>query len=508
MQLPGYGGNDLALIIKIVFKLKEIYQKSPDQFQTLSREGLGLEISVKHAIKTSLDDQLTDEHQQQLALLLGTTRELLEKLHAVLQRYESLGTNDYSIWDRFLFGKEDVTHLQEQMRTQSAAFHSFRTDIISTKVTEIKDLLNELLKEKAQAGAITATSSYAVVAQDLTDGLASSGIPQDFISNNGPLIVKLIADLFNKQGYSIDLDKDIDPLSSVVADEKFLKDVVEPEGDDQEIIRSWLSDPDQQPSQPCSTSPKDRSPSFRSVDWDVPSLTHTNSSDQSHSEPEKRKLSLLSRFGSIGSSSVAHDGFIDFFGSARSDSSLKASSLGSPRPSGASMSEDTLQRQRSASSRRSSHVDDVSLYPAGFRTPVNQCTKTKSADSVSNSEEDLPPTSTPPTCIDMKRRPSRSTRSPITRETSSSAVNNIPPSNPLRQNSTTAIGLGIGSDQDRFRQSAEGRPPLKSTPSNSRRKSSNSSAAGSSSSSPKLGLTKVVSSKLSAIGSSYTASGP
>ncbi|KAI9738018.1 MAG: hypothetical protein M1835_003258, partial [Candelina submexicana] len=423
MQYPGYGGNDLALIIKIVFKLKEIYQKSPTQFQTLSREGLGLEFAVKHAVKSSLNDQLSDEHQKQLALLLGTTRELLEKLHDVLKKYESLGTNDYSIRDRFLFGKEDVRHLQEQMRTQSAAFHSFRTDIISTKVTEIKDLLNDLLKEKAQAGAITATSSYAVVAQDLTDGLASSGIPQDFISNNGPLIVKLIADLFNKQGYSIDSDTDIDPISSVVADEKFLEDVVEPEGDDQEIIKSWLSDPDHPPIHPYSIFPKDQSPSFRT-----------------------------------------------------------------------SMSEATPQRQGSGSSRYS-NVEDVSLHPAGSRTSINQCTKTKSTDSVSNSEDGLFPTSMPPTSNGTTMRPPRSITSPTTNKPSSNTVKDIPRSNPAGQNFSTETSLGIVPDHDVSYQSAESRPPLKSTPSDRQRKSSGSSGAGNSSSSPKSSLTKVVSSK-------------
>lgn len=112
MPAPGYGGNDLALIVKIAWKLKEVYQRSPGQFQSLSRQGLDLENAVKQAYKSASKDQLSAEQQVRLQQLVGTTKELLRKLYyEVLVGCGSLGANDCSTWDRFLFGKEDITLL-------------------------------------------------------------------------------------------------------------------------------------------------------------------------------------------------------------------------------------------------------------------------------------------------------------------------------------------------------------------------------------------------------------
>ncbi len=131
MPAPGYGGNDLALIVKVAWKLKEIYQRSPGQFQSLSRQGLDLENAVKQAYKSASKDQLSAEQQVRLQLLVGTTKELLQKLYDVLVKYESLRTNHYRTWDRLFFGAlEEVTLLQNEMTAHADSLHRFRTDVI------------------------------------------------------------------------------------------------------------------------------------------------------------------------------------------------------------------------------------------------------------------------------------------------------------------------------------------------------------------------------------------
>ncbi|KAI9716466.1 MAG: hypothetical protein M1812_005361 [Candelaria pacifica] len=415
---PGYGGNDLALIVKIAWQLKEVYKHSPDHFQTLSREGLSLEIAIKQAIKSSPKDQLSDERQAQLAHLIGTTRKLLQRLDEVLQRYGSLGTNDYSKVDRILFGKEDVKHLQEQIHSHIAALHSFRTDVIGTQVTEIKDILDGLVKDKAQAGAIAATSSD-VVARDLTDGLASRGISQDFLSNNGSLIIDLIVDFVGSQGYKIDSDTEIDPLSPVIEDKIVPEDIAKPKGDDATIISSWLNNPDPPPSYANRIFTKDRSPSSVSDGWWVPTLVRTKSSRGAPSEPEKGKLSFLTKISSfsssLGSSSEAHDGY----DGSRTEEGLKGSSMGSLPLSWTSTSEHSLQRQTSAPSQRSiqsrgsSNAEDGSVHLDGFRNSFPRSTPSRYESITARSVDQEPncrASESQPTHLSTRTTPSDSRR--------------------------------------------------------------------------------------------------
>lgn len=362
-------------------------------------------------------------------------------------------------------------------------------------MTEIKDILDGLVKDKAQTGSITTTPSD-VVARDLTDGLEHRGVPQEFIAENGQLIVEWIVDLFRTQGFEVDTEGAIDPLSPIPPDERLLDGLDELKGDDQAIVNTWLDTPDQPRSHAGVFVSTGRS---RSSDWVVPKWVRTNSSHEILSQPERKRSSILSLLREVGSSSVAHeeDGTYD---SSRRNRESKSFS---PPSADDNTRNSNYQRQGSGSSLGPGYITDNPASPRSLKSSITSNPEAISPKSRANSDIERVPSSSPPTSIDSSARLYRCNTSPSSSKLAPSDANAIPRSTPSRNHSTSAVGLGIAYNGSPDRRVEETQPTDKLAQSNRRRQSLSSYTAGSSPSSIK----STFMSKISSIGGSMTATG-
>ena len=132
MVAPGYGANDLALIVKIIHKIYHTYTTSPDHFRALSQECLMLETAIKQAIRSAPNEQLREDQQVQFSCLMASSKEILQKLYDVLEKYNTLATNKYSVRDRLLFITVDVDDLRARMHSQATSLQGFRQGVIGS----------------------------------------------------------------------------------------------------------------------------------------------------------------------------------------------------------------------------------------------------------------------------------------------------------------------------------------------------------------------------------------
>ncbi len=349
-------------------------------------------------------------------------------------------------------------------------------------MTEIKDILDGLVKDKARTGSITTTPSD-VVAGEITDGLEHRGVPQEFIAENGQLIVEWIVDLFRTQGFEVDTESGIDPLSPITLNERLSDGLDELKGDDQAIVNNWLDTPDPPRSYAGVFVSNGRS---RSPDWVVPQLIQTNSSQESSSQPERKRSSLRSLIREIGSSSTAHEDDGSYDSSRRNRESTSFSS-----PSDDNARNSSYQRQGSGSSLGPGYITDSPASPRSLKSSITSTPEAISPKSRANSDIERLPSSSPPASVASSAILNRCNTSPSSSKLAPNNTNAIPRSTPSRNDSIRAVGLGIGIGSDQNERSAM---------SSGRRKNSSSSTTRSTPSSPKLTF-------LSKLGSSHTATG-
>ena len=99
---------------------------APGVFGTLSRELESLHCVLEEAADTQLSHPLPPRRQARLTTILDGCISVLADLQYIVQKYQSLGTDEKSSWDRLRLGGEDITEIRSRLVFNITLLTAFR----------------------------------------------------------------------------------------------------------------------------------------------------------------------------------------------------------------------------------------------------------------------------------------------------------------------------------------------------------------------------------------------
>jgi hypothetical protein len=141
----GCGVGDVVLLTQLAWKTYKACKDAPASFANLAQETQSL-----HAILQETEEVLRDSHTKvtrvQQRRLQGVTdgcRSVLVDLEAVLQKYESLGTQSRMTWDRMGYATEGIAEIRSRLISHALLLSSF----VQTSQMVVEQKLRKLIKE-------------------------------------------------------------------------------------------------------------------------------------------------------------------------------------------------------------------------------------------------------------------------------------------------------------------------------------------------------------------------
>ena len=101
-------------------------EAAPGVFGTLSRELESLHCVLEEAADTHLSHPLSPRRQARLKTILDGCNRVLADLQYIVQKYQSLGTDDKSCWDRLRLGGEDIAEIRSRLVLNITLLTAFR----------------------------------------------------------------------------------------------------------------------------------------------------------------------------------------------------------------------------------------------------------------------------------------------------------------------------------------------------------------------------------------------
>lgn len=99
---------------------------APGVFGTISRELESLHCVLEEAADTQLSHPLPPRRQARLKTILDGCISVLADLQYIVQKYQSLGTDEKSSWDRLRLGGEDITEIRSRLVFNITLLTAFR----------------------------------------------------------------------------------------------------------------------------------------------------------------------------------------------------------------------------------------------------------------------------------------------------------------------------------------------------------------------------------------------
>lgn len=90
-------------------------KEAPGVFGTISREVQSLQCVLEEAADSQLTQPLSPPRQARLTTILDGCYSVLTDLEYIIDKYQSLGTNDKSPWDRMRLGSEDIAEIRGRL---------------------------------------------------------------------------------------------------------------------------------------------------------------------------------------------------------------------------------------------------------------------------------------------------------------------------------------------------------------------------------------------------------
>ena len=99
---------------------------APGVFETISRELESLHAVLEEAADTQLSHPLPPRRQARLKTILDGCISVLADLQYIVQKYQSLGTDERSTWDRLRLGGEDIAEIRSRLALNITLLTAFR----------------------------------------------------------------------------------------------------------------------------------------------------------------------------------------------------------------------------------------------------------------------------------------------------------------------------------------------------------------------------------------------
>lgn len=125
---------------------------APGVFGTISRELESLHCVLEEAGDTQLSHPLPPRRQARLKTILDGCISVLADLQYIIQKYQSLGTDDKSAWDRLRLGGEDIAEIRSRLVLNITLLTAFRRFALwqTSPLTSLTDWIPVLSSEPRQ----------------------------------------------------------------------------------------------------------------------------------------------------------------------------------------------------------------------------------------------------------------------------------------------------------------------------------------------------------------------
>ena len=126
----GFSVGDFITVSTLAWQVFKSCKDSSDDFKILANDVGSLHIVLKEVEDQYKEQTLERSQQEHLALLTQNTRNVLKDLEALLEKYDSLGTQSQRTWDRMRWGIEDVSRLKERLMSSTTLLSIFNNSLI------------------------------------------------------------------------------------------------------------------------------------------------------------------------------------------------------------------------------------------------------------------------------------------------------------------------------------------------------------------------------------------
>ena len=110
---PGVG--DVVAVGTLAWNVYKSCKGAPGSFSNISNEVLSLHVVLKEVDETFLKSPLPPQSQKRLKTICDGCQNVLSDLQALVDKYESLGTQSKRTWDRMKWGTENVTEIRSRL---------------------------------------------------------------------------------------------------------------------------------------------------------------------------------------------------------------------------------------------------------------------------------------------------------------------------------------------------------------------------------------------------------
>ena len=126
MPVPyGFGVGDFVAVGTIAWNVYKSCRAAPGSFSNISNEVLSLHAVLKEADETIFRSPLSPESQARLKIIGDGCQCVLGDLQALVDEYESLGTQSKRTWDRMKWGQEDINEIRTRLISNATMLTGF-----------------------------------------------------------------------------------------------------------------------------------------------------------------------------------------------------------------------------------------------------------------------------------------------------------------------------------------------------------------------------------------------
>ena len=166
MVVPyGFGVGDFAAVGTLAWSVYKSCRAAPNSFNNISIEVLSLHAVLKEADETIFRSPLSPESQARLKTIGDGCQCVLGDLQALVDKYESLGTQSKRTWDRMKWGAEDIVEVRSRIISNTTLLTAFMRWaaflfkypnlpliqlLLSTSQTSVEQKLDKLISDFQQ----------------------------------------------------------------------------------------------------------------------------------------------------------------------------------------------------------------------------------------------------------------------------------------------------------------------------------------------------------------------
>lgn len=126
MVVPyGFGVGDFVAVGTLAWNVYKSCRAAPGSFSNISTEVLSLHAVLKEADETVFRSALSPESQARLKTIGDGCQCVLGDLQALVDKYESLGTQSKRTWDRMKWGAEDIVEVRSRIVSNTTLLTAF-----------------------------------------------------------------------------------------------------------------------------------------------------------------------------------------------------------------------------------------------------------------------------------------------------------------------------------------------------------------------------------------------